>query len=279
MRRAPWRRLPFAETPVLQDFLVSLTYPLTLSICALLCGGLALLLRRRRLAATLALLAIAWSVLWSIPECSDWLRGTLEQRHPVVTEATLPRADAIVVLGGGVGRAWLRRKDVDPELLKSSRLAAGARAWLARRAPVVVLSGGGADGSEARTMASAITRLRVPASALLLEERSRNTQDNASFTAELARRRGIRHVLLVTSSLHMPRARLLFCDAGMKVTAVPVPEFAKRARWKDRWLPTRSAAWRSGRALKEYAGLVAMFIEMKMNERGRSLNRQCGMNG
>ena len=273
-----YRSLPFAETPVLQDFLVSLTYPLTLSIYVLLCGGLALLLRRRRLGATLVVLAIAWSLLWSIPASSDWLRGTLEQRHPVVTEAALPRADAIVVLGGGVGRAWLRRKDVDPELLKSSRLAAGARAWLARRAPIVILSGGGEDGSEARTMASAITRLRVPASALVLEERSRNTQDNALFTAALARQRGVQHVLLVTSALHMPRARLLFCDAGMKVTPVPVPEFANREHWSDRWLPTRSAVWRSGRALKEYAGLLAMFIEMKMNERGRSPNRQCDMN-
>jgi len=266
-----WRRL-------LQDFLVSLTYPLTLSIYALLCGALALALRRRKLGLTLAALALAWTLLWSIPTCSDWLRGTLERRNPLVAETALPQADAIVVLGGGMGRAWLRRDDVDPEQLKSSRLAAGARAWLAERAPFVILSGGGEDGAEARTMASAITRLRVPASALILEERSRNTQDNALFTTQIAAQRGMNHVLLVTSSLHMPRARLLFCSAGLNVTPVPVPELAHRDGWKGRWLPSRSAVWRSGRALKEYAGLLAVFTEMKMKSNARLSNRQCSVN-
>jgi uncharacterized SAM-binding protein YcdF (DUF218 family) len=261
----------------LQDFLVSLTYPPTLSICMLLCGGL-MLLRWRRLGGLVMVLAVGWSALWSVPQCSDWLRGTLEERHPVVVESTLPPADAIVVLGGGVGRAWLRREDVDPEELKSSRLAAGARAWLARRAPTVILSGGGdGDGSEARTMAAAITRLRVPASALLLEERSRDTRGNALFTAELAKQHGMRRVLLVTSALHMPRARLMFCEAGMEVTPIPVPEFAHRDGWRARWLPTRGALWRSGRALKEYAGLAAVFIEMKMNDDGQA-SRRCAMN-
>lgn len=244
----------------LEHFVVSLTYPPTLSAGLLACAGLAALLRMRRLAAASAALAFAWSLLWSIPQASDWLRGGLEARYPVVAESALPHADAIVVLGGG-HYGWLKLPDIHIDQLESSRIAAGTRAWRSGRAPTVILSGGGAPGdTEARTMAAAAIKLGVPASALLLEEHSRNTQDNAHYTAALADRHGIRTVLLVTSALHMPRAMLQFRDAGIHATAVPVPEKADRSHWSDRWLPSRGALWRSGRAFKEYIALLAAHL-------------------
>lgn len=246
-----------------QKFLVSLTYPLTLSLWTMLCGLLLLMLHQRKAAIAVFSFALLWSLLWSVPVASDWLRGTLERSYPVVDEAALPQADAIVVLGGGRDYAWLDRAQVHPDQLEGSRLAAGARAWLAGRAQRVVLSGGGGNGhSEARQMAGAIARLGVPASALMLEEHSRDTRDNARNTAALLRRHGMRRVLLVTSSLHMPRASLLFRQAGIEVLPVPVPEPANRATWQDRWLPSRRALWRSGRAWKEYAGLAAARLHL-----------------
>lgn len=249
----------------LADLTVWLTYPPNASLLLAAVGGIAILLRWPRLGVALGALALGWSVLWSIPQCSDWLRGTLERRHPVVEEERLPHADAIVVLGGGSRMPWLRRNGggpVDPEELTSSRLAAGARAWLAGKAPVIVLSGGraGRGASEADRMAAAIARLGVPASALLLEEQSSNTRGNALFTKRLGREHGIHTVLLVTSAVHMPRARLQFAQAGIEAIPVPVPERAHRDGWRSRWLPSRSALWRSGRALKEYAGLLALRI-------------------
>jgi hypothetical protein len=52
--------------------------------------------------------AIAWSGFWSIPRNAEWLRGSLEDRHAIESEAQLPHADAIVVLGGG-GYTWISR--------------------------------------------------------------------------------------------------------------------------------------------------------------------------
>lgn len=244
----------------LQSFAVSLTYPPTLSAWMLAGAGLLLLLRRRRLSAAIAGLALAWSLAWSIPCASDWLRSGLESRYPVLTPAALPKADAIVVLGGG-HYGWVKRPDIRIEQLESSRIAAGARAWFGGRAPVVILSGGGGrSGTEARMMAAAIAKLGVPSSALLLEERSRSTEDNARYTAALASGRDIRTVLLVTSSLHMPRAMLEFGRTGIRAVPVPVPEKADRSHWRDRWLPSFGALWRSGRAWKEYAALLAAHL-------------------
>lgn len=241
----------------------ALSYPLYASIAIAAVGVLAVLLRFRKTGLALIVAAFLWTAVWSVPVASDGLRGSLEDRHVVVPEKSLPSADAIVVLGGATRYRWLQRADVDPWELGSSRLAAGARAWLSKRAPIVILTGGrgGRDASEAARMKTAIQRLGVPASALVLEERSRNTEANAVNTARLARELGVRRILLVTSALHMPRAMLLFERQGFEVTPVPVPERGHRDSWRERWLPSPSALWRSGRALKEYVALLALHFE------------------
>lgn len=244
------------------DLLVSLTYPPHLSLVLTAVAGLAWLLLRRRLSIALLASGIGWSLLWSLPFFSEALRSSLERRHPMVEESGLPHADAIVVLGGGLHYGWMHRENVDADDLKSSRIAAGARAWLAGRAPRVILSGGGGGrhGSEAEMMARAITRLGVPRTALLLETRSRSTEANAENTRAIAEPLGLRRVLLVTSAVHMPRAERVFREQGFRVVPVPVQEYAERRGWR-RWMPAPSALWRSGKALKEYAGLIAFELK------------------
>jgi uncharacterized SAM-binding protein YcdF (DUF218 family) len=241
----------------------ALSYPLYASLALAVVGVIAVLLRFRKSGFALFATAFLWTAFWSVPAMSDGLRNSLEDRHVVVREESLPAADAIVILGGATRYWWLQKEDVDPWELGSSRLAAGARAWLSNRAPIVILTGGrgGRDASEAARMKTAIQRLGVPASALVLEERSRNTEDNAANTARLAHPLGVRRILLVTSALHMPRAMLLFQRQGFEVTPVPVPEKGHRKTWRDRWLPSPSALWRSGRALKEYVALLALHLE------------------
>lgn len=242
----------------LREALVALTYPPALSLLLFAAAlAAATWVRWRRLALLLACAGLAWSVVWSVPQSSEWLRRSLEDRNPVLAADAAPRADAVVVLGGGGHTGWSRREGVTADDLPHSRLAAGARLWLAGRAPRVILSGGGENGhSEARAMARAIATLGVPKDVLLLEQRSRDTRGNAAYTAELARHHGIRRVLLVTSALHMPRAELLFRRAGLEVVPMPVPEPRIDGGWSQRWIPRPRALWRSGRALKEYAALL-----------------------
>lgn len=244
--------------PLIYEFLSWLTYPPRLSLCIGAGSIMALVLGWRKLAAVGVVLAFGWSLLWSLPHASDWLNSSLARQTEVVPEESLPVADAIVVLGGAGHYGWLKRDEVDPDDLRHSRVAAGARAWLAGRAPVVLLTGGGPRHapSEADMMAKAIAHLGVPRSALILEERSHSTRENARFTAELARQLDIGCVLLVTSEVHMPRASLLFAETGLQVFEAPVPVPYSSDGWFDGWLPSRTALWRSGRALKEYGALM-----------------------
>ena len=262
--------------PTIHALLVALTYPLGLSTALLLVAALALVFRRRKSAAALAALAVCWSVVWSVPAVSDWLRQSLEDRHPVVAEAALPKADAIVVLGGGAYEWTLRTSD-NPDDLVNSRLAAGARAWRAGLAPTVILSGGrGRPGhTEAQNMAKAMARFGVPASALVLEQRSRDTRDNAAFTAILARERGMKRVLLVTSALHMPRASLLFqrrrgrgrgLRARARIGPIGVgPMAAQPQRTVAQWPGTQGVRGPAGRQLGRSSGAAGQAGLARLN--------------
>jgi uncharacterized SAM-binding protein YcdF (DUF218 family) len=138
----------------------------------------------------------------------------------------------------------------------------GAQLYRAGRAPVLILSGGnsewsGADQTEADAMRIFVEDLGVPATAILLEDKSRNTREDAQFTKELMADHGFSKILLVTSALHMPRALTLFEGPG--ITVIPaVTDFdaiPPRNEWQA-WLPDIEALDRSSRALKEYLGMA-----------------------
>jgi uncharacterized SAM-binding protein YcdF (DUF218 family) len=72
---------------------------------------------------------------------------------------------------------------------------------------------------EADVMAVTLEELGVPAQAILRERMSHHTRDNARYTAALCGRRGVGSVTLVTCGWHLPRARMLFEDAGLEVAS------------------------------------------------------------
>jgi uncharacterized SAM-binding protein YcdF (DUF218 family) len=62
----------------------------------------------------------------------------------------------------------------------------------------------------------------IPRQRVLLEDRSRNTYENALFTRELVKPKPGQRWLLVTSAWHMPRAVGCFRRVGFPVEAYPV---------------------------------------------------------
>ena len=99
------------------------------------------------------------------------------------------------------------------------RVARGAALFHDGAAPWLLLSGGtaGAPPAEADVMRTLALEAGVPADRVLLEDRSRTTWENAFFTARLMAERDLTSALLVTDRLHLPRARLTFRRAGLRV--------------------------------------------------------------
>ena len=125
------------------------------------------------------------------------------------------RADAIVVLGcqlfsGGRPSERLRR-----------RVALGVALYREGTAPLILMSGGGAGAiTEAAVMRDLAREAGVPNAAVLLETESRNTFENAAYTARLLHGIGKRRIVLVSDRAHLPRASRMFRRAGLDVVGV-----------------------------------------------------------
>ncbi len=119
----------------------------------------------------------------------------------------------------------------------------------------MLLSGGSdmtaALYAESLGMRQFLLDLGVPAAALLTEERSRNTRENAEMSARLLCERGIQKVLLVTSALHMRRAVHLFEQQGLLVHPVATDHEVGSRKARMNWLPDANALDGSARAFKE----------------------------
>lgn len=132
--------------------------------------------------------------------------------------ATLPRADAIVVLGAGVNpeTGALGRQFV-------SRIAKGAEMYAKGAAPTVVITGG-SDHHSPQTVAATVREkavaLGIPQNALIVESASLSTLQNALFTRDLLPDVAETSFILVTHRYHQPRAWASFRWAGFSDPAL-----------------------------------------------------------
>lgn len=211
--------------------------------------------------ATLALaLALGWLWLWSMPVVTDCLLGWIESQSGARVLTALPQAEAIVVLGGGVRVAYPPERP-DPDLGDAAdRVWYAARLYHAGKAPVILACGGNIiPGSrpEAGAIRLILEDFGVPAGAILLEEASRNTSENARYASRLLKERGFRKVLLVTSALHMRRARARFEATGLQVIPAPT-DFRSIVQplTLDQVLPDSRALLDSANGLKELLGAL-----------------------
>lgn len=199
-------------------------------------------------------------LVFGSPLVGEALLGSLEDDYPVLTVAQCPTAGAIVVLGGMTDPPLSPRLEVE---VGSSfdRLLHGLRLLQAGKASILVLSGGnipelsGTHTTEAGQMRELAILCGAPPQALVLEDSSRTTRENAVFTARLLRRRGIDRVLLVTSASHLRRAMGVFTAEGVRAT--PVPADVRVVERPYRYLQVIPTLWGlecSTWAAKEYVG-------------------------
>lgn len=208
-------------------FLGKLVFALLSPIGTTICVGAAALalsvLRFRR--ASQALLILALAGLWtaSSPVFANWLCYHVESRYPPRPPQDYPDADVVIVLGGILAQPLPPR--IEPDVgATADRILFAWRLYRAGKAPQILISGGNlpwttAAASEARLIADLLVELGVPRSALVLEESSRNTRENAQQTAAIFSARHWRSGLIVTSGLHMSRAVGVF--RKMDVNVIP----------------------------------------------------------
>ena len=220
---------------------------------------------RRLLIAGIALLLL----IGFLPVGTLMLLPLTERFPPWVAQGRDP--DGIIILGGSINPKISAARNSIELTENAGRITAAA--YLARRFPRarVVFSGGSGDiddrsAREAPLAGRLLQSLGVDPSRITLEDRARNTAENAALTQKLLQPKAGEKWLLITSAYHMPRAIGCFRKEGFTVEAYPVDW--RTTGWIGfTFLGTISGGMvRTDVAAHEWLGLVAYRIAGRTNE-------------
>jgi uncharacterized SAM-binding protein YcdF (DUF218 family) len=227
--------------------------PLNLLLLAL--SGLLLLFLRRRTGLALIVASVAGLFLLSMPVVATKLAGLLEDR-PAGGRANLGGAQAIVILGAGSYPAAPEYGGDTVAAATLERVRWGARLHRLSGLPILVSGGSpfGARTSEAAQMKTALNQdFRVDVK--WMEEASINTFESARYTRQQLAGERIDRIALVTHAMHMPRARLVFEQAGFRVIEAPTGFSTMRPPGVLNYLPSSQGLELSRDVLHEVIGL------------------------
>lgn len=157
----------------------------------------------------------------------------------------LKPADAIVILAG----EETERVEYGAKLFKEG--------WA--RKDKVIMAGGPLvwKYSWASLMQEHAVYLGIPKNAILLEDKSRTTEEDARFTKEIMNRHGYKSCILVTSPYHSRRAFRIFTKImGAEIKIISAPSEKNWFKFDEWWKRKRDRA----RVLDEYSKFIWLLI-------------------
>jgi len=240
--------------PLLSALILPPVSPLLLIFAGLL------LLRFSKRWAQAALLSGAL-LLWVL-SCSATAYGLnqlLLRSYPPIAIVDLQKAQAIVVLGGGVELHAPEYGQPILSPLAHQRLVYGRYLKTLHDLPLVYSGGKGWGAPSSQTQSEA----QVASHALkrdfgmtfyLSDGESRDTRENALVSYALLSAKGITRIALVTQDWHMQRSVMQFEAAGFQVLPAPMGYIQAPLRWDSDFLPSGGGLEKSRIVLREWLG-------------------------
>lgn len=242
---------------LLKKIVTPFLLPPGIFITGLLVAGVGLLFRKRGRSGAGVLLVAGLMWMAATHPASDWLCRPLVSGFPLPQN---PDGDVIVLLcGGSVPNAPDLTGTGRPSHGTLARTVAALRLFRMLDVPIIV-SGGDVFGegvAEALIVRRFLVDMGVPGSRIIAETQSRDTYENALFSAAICRKKGFDRPILVTAAIHLKRAVWCFAKAGLTVLPFPADPgdpVGKPRTWRD-FLPIGYREL-SG-ALHEHLGLLA----------------------
>ncbi|MCX6055753.1 MAG: YdcF family protein [Chloroflexi bacterium] len=251
----------------LSKFLPLFVYPIGLT--TLLIGAGLCFWKNPRVAKTL--LTIAFLILFVCGNryVSTTFTRSLEWKYKPPT--SLPKADVIVVLGGGTEPLLDPRPMVEVNAA-GDRVIYTAKVFTQQPDIKILLSGGNIEfldqgaSSPANDMYELLSFMGVPESSMILQGKSQNTYEDALYSCEMIKAQGFKKIILITSAMHMPRSVLLFEKQGCEVIPAPTDYSITTNSWERLWhpsieefvinlIPSYSNLSEITKAMKEYLGM------------------------
>jgi uncharacterized SAM-binding protein YcdF (DUF218 family) len=241
---------------ILKKILAPFLMPPGIFIGLLICSGVWLSLRKQWKAGFLncSIGIFMWAL--SVSPVSDTMLRGLESDFKIPEN---PSGDVIILLGGGVS-------DKVPDLTGMGapsgdmleRIVTAVRLQKRLNIPVIVSGGVVFKGkaAEAPIVKRFLIDLGVPSERVIIEDKARDTIENAKYSKEICEKDGYKNPILVTSAYHMKRAVLSFKKVDMDVLPFP----AGFRTWEN-----KKYGWESylpggfdglATAFREYLGLI-----------------------
>ena len=235
----------------LHKLLPALVSPLGVIVCLIFVG---LVVRRKKLIVT----ALIVLLITALPITGHYSWKILESTFPPKSIDKLKNYDAVVVLSGMVSGFKYEGEDYlswgNPE-----RLFAGIDIIKARKAQFLIFTGGQLPWDDFRPEGEILreksVEMGVESTRIKVTGPVYNTAQEAEEVRKLINRLELEDVLLVTSSFHMPRAKLLFESNGINVEPFPVnfKALRKQLNWLY-FLPSAGGFGRTSSAMREAIG-------------------------
>lgn len=255
--------------PYLTRIFWLLVQPLSVVVLLLIAGLALSFLKRRWPGRVLVGLATLLLFVFSFTTFGYLLIAPLENRFQRPAEPA--RIDGIVVLGGGmdgevnsVRGGWELNRSGD-RFVEALRLA------LAHPEARILIAGGPAALVQQEPEALAGKRFfeafGIAPERILIDDKSRNTEENALYAKQLAGTSEGQTWLLVTSAFHMPRSVGLFRKVGFSALPWPADYLASGAegvRIKPDQSTENIAV--ANLALREWAGLAGYYMTGRIDE-------------
>jgi len=226
---------------IIKKLITPFILPPGLFVLMFLSGGILLVCRRYRKIGSAAIAVGLAMWLMSIAPVADMFLTNLTRE--IAVRSPYPQGDVIILLGGGVDDQ-LTDLSGAPGVLSDAMLARtvdAARLYARLKIPVIVSGGKPLDRKVAESAVARryLQEMGIPGGAIIEENTSRDTFENARGVLKICKRRGFRAPILVTSDYHLKRALWAFRKVGLHcepfangMTQVPT----RRYSW-DHYLP------------------------------------------
>lgn len=227
--------------------------------------GLIILRWHRKTAVTAMVASLVILYLQSAPFLINLIAKVIEPQP--LSQAALQDSQAIVVIGGGVQtNSYEYNLKLTPNGWTLLRLE--YTAYLAKQYPnkIIVVSGGldnGKQNSEADVMARVLKQEFQVTNPIIIEGKSRNTDENAKFVAQILKKLQIYNVVVVTQAFHANRATALFEKYGLHAVAAPT-DFISNNRNLDllSFIPNSDSMHSCAQILHEIYGYI-IYVNMQ----------------
>jgi len=244
----------FSLKKILTPFLL----PPGLFIIFLIGYGLFLIIFKKRKTGIINIAVGLLFWLFCTVPISNFLMENLESKFPL---PQIVKGDVIVLLGAGI---------IDnvpdfsgygvPQNEMLARIVTAVRLQKKLNIPIIV-SGGKVDeklSAEAPIVKRFLIDLGIRDTQIILEERSRDTYQNAKYTKKICEDHNFNQPILITSAYHMERAVESFKKVGLNVKGYSANFYANGHGGYNfyHYLPEPSSLLLSSSAIHEYLGIL-----------------------